>query len=169
MATFKYPPGGHDFPPTVPTGEGSLDDFKALNFIVRSTNPAPSIADVINTWYPGVSSTPDFTTPVTGWSGSPENSLYLGVVSQSCRTCHIARDGNLRFDTYDKFAQNRSIIDYLVCQDQPPERDNKRMPNAAVTFKNFWQSIPSRPGALAAFTHGATSGAPAWGALGSCQ
>ena len=71
--------------------------------------------------------------------------------------------------TYDKFAQNRSIIDYLVCQDQPPDRDNKRMPNAAVTYKNFWKSIPSRPGALATFTHGATAGAPAWGALGSCQ
>lgn len=169
LATFKYPPGGHDYPPTVATGQGSLDDFKALNQMVVASNPAPSITQVINTWYPGSSSTPVLTTPVSGWSGSPENSLYLDVVAPSCRTCHVARDGVLRFDTYDKFATQSPTINYLVCQDTPPNRDNKRMPNAVVTYKNFWQSVPSRPAELAAFSHAATSGAPAWVAFGSCQ
>jgi hypothetical protein len=163
LGSFKYPGGGHDYPPTVATGQGSLDDFHALNNTVVASQPASTaITELIGGWYQGGTSTPNLNWAPNGWIGAPQQSLYSNVVSLSCRTCHVARVGDLQFDTFTKFSNtnNQGVIgppNGVVCG------SNKVMPNAIITYKNFWQSVPSRPGALASFS---TNG---WTAYGSCQ
>jgi hypothetical protein len=162
LNTFKFPlPAlNHDYPPAVPDGEGSLNDFKALNDIVKSTLDVAhgdGIKQVIDAWYWMGGATPDFTKVIAGWDAPPQNTLYLDVVANSCRTCHIARDGNLRFDTFVKFRGFHNTIQGVVCG------TSKVMPNSMVTYQNFWQSNPSRPGELAAFN------ATGWLPFGSCN
>ena len=110
LESFRYP-GSTSYPPTAPTGQGSLTDFRDLNLMVRDTLPSGhAVRNLIETWYPGLSSTPDLTTPVPGWgpAASPQDGLYKNVVAPSCRTCHAARAG-LDFGSYARLqAQPRS-------------------------------------------------------------
>lgn len=158
LQSFRFPPAGDVFPPTVPDGQGSLADFRSLNDMVKATlDPTSAIYEVITNWYPGVSNTPNFITPLTGWAGAPQDDLYRKVYATTCRTCHAARDGTLQFKAFSDFSIARGQIQATVCS------SDKRMPNAVITYKNFWLSVPSRPGALAAFT---TTG---WPAIGTCH
>ena len=95
---------------------------------------------MINGWYAGDApvQNKDYVPP--GWSGAQP--LYLNVVAKSCRTCHIAlgtRDTSLTWSKFQDFINRRdTVIDY-ICLD-------KFMPQAKVTFGNFWLSAdPNRP------------------------
>jgi hypothetical protein len=111
-----------------------LGAFGTLNSMVRDISPNPSpIRSLIDAWYPGA----DFTlAPVqpqepVGWNTQPTG--YQDVFGQSCRTCHVARDAGggdsyITFNTYTNFENT----DYAVCGSP------KLMPNAFITYKNFW-------------------------------
>lgn len=163
LQSFKYTQFRTDFNQL---SGAELSAFHTLNTIVNGTNPAPAISEIIGKWYQGGGDTPDLSnlpSANVSWVPNPQRQIYLNVVSQSCRTCHIAKPGgrtDIVFNTYDLFYNNKGSIDSRVCGTQ------KRMPNAKTTFNNFWTSTsPSRPSTLAAFDD-----APRWDpALGTCQ
>jgi hypothetical protein len=163
LQSFKYTHFRTDFNQLSAT---ELSDFHTLNNTVSGTNPAPAISEIIGKWYQGGGDTPDpgnLPSSNVSWVPNPQRQLYLNVVSQSCRTCHIAQPGgrtDIIFNTYDLFYNNKSLISSRVCGTQ------KLMPNAKITFNNFWTSTsPSRPATLAAFDD-----PPRWDpALGTCQ
>jgi hypothetical protein len=163
LQSFKYTHFRTDF--TQLSGP-ELHDFHTLNNIVSGTNPSPAISEIIGKWYQGGGDSPDLSNLPSGsvsWVPNPQRQLYLNVVSQSCRTCHVAQPGgrtDIVFNTYDSFYNNKPLIQVRVCGTQ------KLMPNAKTTFDNFWNSTsPNRPATLAAFDD-----APRWDpAFGTCQ
>jgi hypothetical protein len=163
LQSFKYTHFRTDF--TQLSGP-ELSDFHTLNNIVNGTNPAPAISEIIGKWYQGGGDSPDLSNLPSGsvsWVPNPQRQLYLNVVSQSCRTCHVAQPGgrvDLTFNTYDLFYNKKGLIQPRVCGPQ------KFMPNAKTTFDNFWNSTsPNRPATLAAYDD-----APHWDpAIGTCQ
>jgi hypothetical protein len=62
---------------------------------------------------------------------------YHNVYAKSCRTCHIARDegDNSAYFVFSK-SGDYSGTAYAVCGNGTPKR--RVMPNAVVTYKNFW-------------------------------
>ncbi|WP_162901397.1 carboxypeptidase-like regulatory domain-containing protein [Breoghania sp. L-A4] len=115
---------------------GELANFANLNELVRNSvdNNTP-IADLIDAWYPlGFAGGPAPVQPAVpaGWVGHEND--YHEVYGQSCRTCHVARDGGfaLVFDDFNDF----SFTSYAVCGSGNPKL--RFMPNAYVTYKNFW-------------------------------
>jgi hypothetical protein len=139
--------------------------FATQNFMVQSSNAAPAIQEIIENWYfaNGNNGNRQNSNAVpSGWAAHPD--LYLNVVAKSCRTCHIAQDSvssndSISWDTYDQFSGDRSTIQDYVCGQQ------KEMPHALITFKNFWLSKnPHSPDSLAKF-----QSLPEWPAFGSCR
>ena len=129
-------------------------NFHAQNQLVLDSNPAPAIVELITQFYAG-GPTVDPNAVPTGWqaaqtSGSAAPAgLYLDVVGKSCRTCHVAQpeynplvaspSAYPDWNTYTMFRNVRQFAYQLVCF-------GKQMPNAGVTFKNFWLSLsPHRP------------------------
>lgn len=135
LQSFRYPGGlGWDY------GQAPLAQFNSLallNQMVRDVVPNTSpIKPLINAWYPGNNFTgaPALPTPPAGWSG--QTNVYHNVYGKSCRTCHIARDyadanSSILFNTASDF----ETTSYVVCG------TIKKMPNAYVTYKNFWSDI----------------------------
>lgn len=141
-------------------------EFKKLNQAVLATYPSVLVAnegkwsgnssrELIEGWYGDNGANLPATTfdgafvPI-GWrtlanGGPAENpadveELYLKVIGPNCRACHIQRgrvfadstQGEfIDFTTYDKFNNYRSKIIDLVF-------DQGKMPDANVTFNNFW-------------------------------
>ena len=142
------------------------DQLKELNRIALLGHPDPSAAEdgawdgdatreLIEGWYgdagadmPAQEFDPDFV-PV-GWrapanggpAGNPANveELYLRVIGPNCRACHIQRgvyyeatpQGEyVDFTTYSRFMQYREETIEAVY-------DDGTMPNALVTFEQFW-------------------------------
>lgn len=142
-----------------PTSQISLNateisNFGTLNQMVRDSQPnTNAITALINAWYPDnvFNVSPIRPAEPAGWSnplfppGAASLSdaipafrvknAYHNVFGKACRTCHVARDeGDTNPDKYILFnnAGNFSSTSYVVC-DSP-----KVMPNAFVTYKNFW-------------------------------
>ncbi|MFI5104262.1 MAG: carboxypeptidase-like regulatory domain-containing protein, partial [Terriglobales bacterium] len=139
-------------------------NFKVLNQIVAASAPAGAITDLVNGWYAGNSATQITTYVPTGWTATPQkHDLYANVVAKSCRTCHVAQDAVsnnsvISWLNYSMFQQKRGTIQAFVCG------ANKLMPQALVTYKNFWLSTtPSSPQALGTFS------ANDWASFGGCQ
>ncbi|HKH47666.1 MAG TPA: PKD domain-containing protein [Thermoanaerobaculia bacterium] len=127
--------------------------FKELNRGVRdNTNVTAAVQELINGWYGGPALPltthqssfvpPRWTAPVD------KSSLYSQVVKTSCRSCHTTRDDPLSWaawddpNPFDGFKEYGGTIYYRVC-------DSREMPNAKVTFRNFWlSSSPHQPAAL---------------------
>jgi len=109
-----------------------LTNFTTLNKLVRDIAPASSpIQLLIDNWYTTGyvgAKKPVLPTPPAGWS--TQVSGYHNVYAKSCRTCHVARDAPFDFSFSD--SNDFSFTDYAVCQSP------KFMPNAFVTYKNFW-------------------------------
>jgi cytochrome c5 len=109
-----------------------LTNFTTLNKLVRDIAPASSpIQLLIDNWYTTGyvgAKKPVLPTPPSGWSGQVNG--YHNVYAKSCRTCHVARDAPNDFSFSD--SGDFSFTDYAVCQSP------KIMPNAFVTYKNFW-------------------------------
>jgi hypothetical protein len=73
--------------------------------------------------------------PPSGWSAQASD--YHNVYGKSCRTCHVARDEG---DPNGYYVFNNSAdysgTTYAVCGTGSPKV--RFMPNAVVTYKNFW-------------------------------
>lgn len=138
LQSFKYS-GGRSWDYTGPDNNSlnnaELTAFAQLNEMVRDIQPNSSaIKELINNWYPGGFAggpKPVQTNVPPGWS--TQVAVYQNVYGKSCRTCHVARDGGVAnaFLTFNS-SSNFQFTDYVVC-DFP-----KVMPNAFVTYKNFW-------------------------------
>lgn len=117
--------------------------FHVLNTEVADINPGNNVEELVDAWYSGGGVVPDQLSDAqvpVGWSGNED--VYRDVYANACRTCHLARPG--LFDTFASF----QFSDYAVCE-QP-----KIMPNAFITYKNFW----SNPDLVSAFE--AATGTP---------
>ncbi|HEX7150276.1 MAG TPA: hypothetical protein VF618_02225 [Thermoanaerobaculia bacterium] len=134
LPSFKYSSarswdfsGPNNFTLTNP----ELTNFTLLNKMVRDISPGTPIQALIDAWYTTGyvgAKKPVLPTPPAGWSGQVAG--YHNVYAQSCRTCHVARDApfDFTFGTSGSFAST----EYAVCGSP------KVMPNAYVTYKNFW-------------------------------
>ncbi len=148
------------------TREAQEEEFKKLNQAALATYPDPNAVnsgtwsgnasrELIEGWYgddganlPAATFDGNFV-PI-GWrtveNGGPADNpadveeLYLKVVGPNCRACHIQRGQNftdstqsefIDFTTYEKFSNYRDQIIDLVF-------DQGKMPDANVTFTNFW-------------------------------
>ena len=142
LQSFKYSGGrSWDYPPAAASNNltaNELTAFATLNQMVRDVQPSTSaIKELINNWYPGgfgAGTKPSDTVVPSGWSTNA--AVYRNVFGKSCRTCHVARDGGVAnaFITFSS-ASNFQGTDYVVCNSP------KRMPNAYVTYKNFWSDL----------------------------
>jgi hypothetical protein len=144
--SFRYPGN----PPSLP--EGLRQTFYDLNQLVKKTNPREAIINLIDGWYAGLAPTAPPNTAFTppGWIDQQE--LYLQVVAKSCRGCHGAFESTIIWSQYlDNFQHHASEIQELVCG---PERFRMPMPNALMTYRNFWLDLgsPYRPDMLGLFS-----------------
>ena len=138
LPSFKYS-GGRSWDYGQPTlTPAELTAFASMNNMVRDVAPVTSpIKDLINAWYPGgfgAGTAPVTPAPPSGWSTKvPE---YHNVYGRSCRTCHVARDNGTanNYITFPTFIQY-STTAYFVCETP------KVMPNAYVTYRNFWSDL----------------------------
>ena len=142
LQSFKYSGDrSWDYPPSPDNNSLSnseLTAFATLNQMVRDIQPNSSaIKELIDDWYPGgfgAGTKPVQTNVPPGWS--TEVSVYQNVYGKSCRTCHVARDGGVAnaFITFNS-SSNFQGTDYVVCGFP------KVMPNAFITYKNFWNDL----------------------------
>jgi mono/diheme cytochrome c family protein len=111
--------------------------------MVHDIAPAGTpIQDLIEKWYPGALGAAG-TAPVkpavpSGWSS--QVNAYHNVYGRSCRTCHVARDNGSPSNYITFYSSSTAADDYagtsfVVCG-LP-----KVMPNAFVTYKNFWSDL----------------------------
>ena len=120
------------------------DKFRRLNALVRTANPTPAIAELIDGMYAPKAVTdptavanddfvPDAWANVNGSLAG--TSLYRGLVKVGCRTCHMSATSTLLdFNTYDDFDTFRDTIRNDVCGNQHV------MPHAERVMKKFWES-----------------------------
>lgn len=142
LQSFKYSGGrSWDYAPSPDNNNltaNELTAFAELNKMVRDIQPNTSaIKELIDNWYQGnfgAGTKPTQTVVPSGWNS--EATVYRNVYGKSCRTCHVARDGGsanafLNFRTSSNF----QVTDYAVCNSP------KLMPNAYITYKNFWNDL----------------------------
>jgi len=105
---------------------------------VRETNATDAMADLIDGWYRdgglyGAGTRFDGDYMPAAWTG--ESTLYQQVVKPYCRTCHIAKgaSSHLDFVDFEGFDANAALIQLDVC-------DTRTMPQAELTYYDFWQS-----------------------------
>jgi hypothetical protein len=125
-------------------------ELRKLNQQVYSANSTQAIKDFLNAAYSSTGTLAgnfaDNSTAVN-WLPGATNGInnaffYSRVVGPSCRTCHASKSANvnLQFNTPSTFAA------FPVCG------PGKYMPNAKVTFINFWTSSnPYQPEQLRLF------------------
>ena len=139
LQSFKYSGGrSWDYPPSPDNNSLSnseLTSFATLNQMVHAIQPNSSaIKELIEDWYAGgfgAGTKPVQTNVPPGWN--TQVSVYQNVYGKSCRTCHVARDEGVAnaFVTFNSSA-NFQGTDFFVCGFP------KVMPNAFITYKNFW-------------------------------
>lgn len=139
LPSFKYPGGVSWDYGAATLSATALQNLGSLNQMARDAVPAGSpIQDLISRWYPGnnFAIAPVKPTPPPGWNGSvADRNGYHDVYGQSCRTCHVARDEGAGLAASITFSSKAEFTgtDYIVCG-----KGNRKMPNAIVTYKNFW-------------------------------
>jgi hypothetical protein len=130
---------------------GQQANFNLLNAHLLDTNYSDAIDKLVHGWYgvtPGAAIPPGATfdetwVPTGDWKAGAGNvALYGQVVKASCRACHATRDPDLDWNTYLSLHDNGYVKTVVFCA--------HTMPQAQVTFNNFWLStIPNRPATLA--------------------
>lgn len=142
LPSFRYSGGRQwDFGQTS-LNATELANFAKLNGQVRAAPSGTPIASLISAWYPGGTAggaAPVLPLPPTGWSS--QVSGYHNVYGKGCRTCHVARDegSSTAFFVFNS-ASDFSGTSYAVCGFGTPKR--RIMPNAVVTYRNFWADTP---------------------------
>lgn len=140
LPSFKYTSGrSWDYGSTT-LSTAELADFASLNQMVHDVSPITNISAIrrlIDAWYPsGFGGLPAPQQPAVPFLWVTHEPAYYGVYAKSCRTCHIARDNGAltpSFYLFDKFSQFATTAS-AVCGSPTP----KVMPNAYVTYRNFW-------------------------------
>lgn len=151
--SFKYSEFDPGFLGVFPFGRAAQeDDFKELNEGILDTDPTDAVQELVEGWYggPALPLATHFSAFVpTGYSVPGKHALYSDVLKHSCRSCHTTRPAPIDWatwdgpDVFDGFKEYGVIIEPLVC-------DARVMPQARLTFRNFWLSTaPHRPSALA--------------------
>lgn len=150
LQSFKYSGSrSWDYAPAANTlTPGETSNFGVLNQMVRDTQPVSSaIKALITAWYPSsnfnaapvkpaVPSGWNVAAPINGQNAAQVVNAYHNVYGKTCRTCHVARDeGNASAFLLFNDANSFSFTSGVVCG--PP----KVMPNAVVTYKNFWSDL----------------------------
>jgi len=111
----------------------------------------PHLAEVINGWYAGGSTTQNDDFLPAGWreppnGTAPPNSeeVYKQVVAPFCRSCHFNREISLDFGTAANFRHEPDDIFGLavrpLCQQSNPPKGKKVMPLAHLTYQRYWQA-----------------------------
>jgi len=145
LPSFKYPGSSSwDYGQAHNTETPNLG---TLNQMVQDIQPNSSaIKSLINAWYSGNFTNPpvkpantaipsgwNVVNPINGQTPTQVVNAYHNVYGKACRTCHIARDeGNGSAYILFNKASDFSSTSYVVCNSP------KVMPNAFVTYKNFW-------------------------------
>ena len=152
LPSFRYSNGRTwNYNDTTTLTANELNRFAKLNQMVRDAPPGTAISQLVDAWYgPGLGagaphepSPPLAWTNPTGWT-NPQ-SVYAAVYGKSCRTCHIARDegdpnaAKTFYNDPTEFFLN--FVASYVCG--PTTRI---MPNAIVTYKNFWSGYDAGSG-----------------------
>lgn len=116
--------------------------FKKLNIgILANTNPPAAVQELITGWYGGNNlqrATQNSAFVPLGWTGKEK--LYNTAIKTSCRACHIMMSSQkaniigLNFTSFDKFKNLGGDVKEEVCT-------ARIMPNAELTFENFWYGI----------------------------
>lgn len=137
LPSFRYSAGrSWDFGAATLT-PAELDNFAKLNQVAHDAPSNSAISDLVDRWYPGGlgSGPPGQPNPPSGWSGQVAG--YHNVYAKSCRTCHISRDegDNSAYFVFSNSGDYGGTA-YAVCGNGTPKR--RVMPNAVVTYKNFW-------------------------------
>ena len=116
-------------------------ELAKMNAAVRETMPTAAIADLIKGWY-GTSDPMTNplafnqghvpTQPLLSWT--PDTNLYSNMFKQSCRICHISRNGDvsMQFNSYSAF-QNYGFGKYSA-------NISLQMPHAQRTWGGYWGS-----------------------------
>jgi hypothetical protein len=157
LPSFVYPSGrtfAADFSANTLLAS-EISEFAKLNQMVRNAQPLigssfnqpTPIRALIDRWYPG--GFPTALAPVqpavpTNWQ--PNVAGYHDVYAPSCRTCHVARDGGSpnSFYIFNSAAQFAFTTDAVCGDTSLPQPQRRRiMPNAFVTYRNFW-AAPGR-------------------------
>lgn len=143
LPSFHYPNDvTWDYGQGVPA-EVEAADLGTLNSFVHDLSPSNTpIRNLIAAWYPGANYAiaPGLPTPPAGWNGSAANiDGYHSVYGTTCRTCHVARDDGAASPPYITFNSKANFegTNFVVCG-----LDYRVMPNAIITFKNFWTDTP---------------------------
>jgi hypothetical protein len=119
--------------------DAEFTNFARLNRIVHDGPSNQGQKDLIDAWYPGgFAGAPQPTTPaptsaaLAHWTNT---NGYYNAYGKSCRTCHIARE-NIDLNSQTTIQPTTGIAfqdtGFRVCG------LGRVMPNAVVTFKNFW-------------------------------
>jgi len=148
LPSFRYPTAvAWDYGQATPAVIDPVQ-FGSLNQMVRDATPATApINKLINAWYPGNNFTtmPQLPTPpgnaatAGDWANAANVDGYHNVYGKTCRTCHVARDSDQATPPYITFntKTNFAGTSYAVCG-----KDYRVMPNAIITYKNFWLDTP---------------------------
>jgi hypothetical protein len=133
----------HSFRYSTTTGfrrQDQEENFRRQNQFVRNARTtSEGIMRLVNLEYPHNVETPG-TTAVDdglppGWVNKGHDDLYLYVVRQYCRSCHIAQTPyrpDLEFNDYPQFEALAALIAGDVC-------GAHAMPQAEIPFYKFWQ------------------------------
>jgi hypothetical protein len=145
---LPFDPKTYVFPPdhlAVASEALQEDNMRALNEMVKYTEPAQAIKNIVGGWYNNNFSLGSFTAwRPTNWNndpGTPENEadFYDNVYAVSCRGCHAAHLSVDSADTLVLFGPGR------VCKNSGGTAGNSSsngptMAHAKLTYQNFWRA-----------------------------
>lgn len=133
LRTFQYDPN---------QGRASQEAaFKQMNVAILQTNKSAAQEALLHAWYDDATQNPpnllarqtqdDDGIPAGDWRDPQHRQLYLDVVRPACRSCHVSQNAGLDFGSFASFSSNGSRVYNEVCT-------NRSMPNAKVTYEQFW-------------------------------
>lgn len=155
-ATYLYPDGE-----LVPNA-AQKSAFKDQNLIVRGANgesvSVQAIKDLVDGWYLAGTDDQDNEYVPPGFTAATE-SLYLDLVRNSCRTCHVALGSSINWTSYAQLESYHGFLkSFALCE-------SRYMPHAVIAYRNYWLSAsPHRPASLREFEN-----LPGWEKLGPCD
>ncbi|HYE06644.1 MAG TPA: carboxypeptidase regulatory-like domain-containing protein [Planctomycetota bacterium] len=144
ITTFRYAGANPD------NAGAQKDDLRLLNGDCLASAPSAAIRELIQGWHPpsggaliGTNDDPVSSWRPSGFSGSPENTLYDRTIAKSCRTCHVAFPNaseapgeiyaQFAWDTYEQLKARQSFLHTVaLCG------GDRTMPHALITYQNYW-------------------------------